>query len=229
MHKIMLVMALGLAHPAFALFGTENFALAKIIAGQVQEIAHLAEIVGASKDNIRALEQINSGINRVTNTINTLEEIERRAQGLDPRSARKVADLTRLIQELKRLRDDARGVMAIKIALTDETISQASVQSETAYLMGQEMIKVGGSLSQEAHSASPGRAAQITASANSNTMLSEGVQLQTLAHIAQLQTMSLELQKSQMERELQASNERERLYQERLARPSTPRPLARNP
>ena len=119
--------------------------------------------------------------------------------------------------------------LMIKIALTDETISQASVQSETAYLMGQEMIKVGGSLSQESHSASPGRAAQITAAANSSSMLSEGVQLQTLAHIAQLQTMSLELQKSQMEQDLQASDERQRLYQERLTRPSTPRPLARNP
>jgi hypothetical protein len=215
-------------HARASIFGEENIALSKLVLGQIQEISHLAEIVGASKDNLRALEQINSGINQVTNTINALEEIKRRAQGLDPKSARRASDLARLIQELKRLREDVRGVMIIRLALADESISQASVQSESAYLMGQEMIKVGSGLSQEAHVASPGRAAQISAAANSSAMLSEGVQLQTLAHIAQLQSMSLELQKSQMERDLQLSDERERLYKERLARPTTPRPLARN-
>ena len=212
-----------------SIFGEENIPLAKLVVGQLQEISHLAEIVGASKDNLRALEQINSGINRVSNTISAIEEIKRRAQGLNPKSSRELADLTILIREMKRLRDDVRGVMMIKIALSDQAISQSSAQSETAYLMGQEMIKVGSALNQEAHASSPGRSAQISAAANSGSMLSEGVQLQTLAHIAQIQTMQLELQKSQIERDMQSDSERQRIYLKELSRQTPRRSLARQP
>ena len=82
--------------------------------------------------------------------------------------------------------------------------------------MGQEMIAAGSDLAVESKTATPGRAAQITAASGAAQMLSQGVALQTLAHIAQLQAMQLELQKTQMERDQYALTARRAYFSGQL-------------
>jgi len=195
-----------------SIFGEENIALAKLVVGQIEEIKQLSDALGVAKDQVLILKKINEGIQRATTVILALEEIEKRAQGLDPRSVKRISDLSRLIEDLKGLNAETQKLLFLKTEVADEAIVQAGAQSETAYLMGQEMITTGSALASEAHSASPGRAAQISASGSANSMLSQGVQLQTLAQIAQLQAISLDLQKSQIAEGLKADAERENIY-----------------
>lgn len=195
-----------------SIFGEENIALTKLVVGQIEEIRQLTETLGVAKDQMEILRRINDGIYRATATISTIEEIVRRAKGLDPKSIRRISDLTILVYELKGLHSETQRLLILKTEIADEAIMQAGTQSETAYLMGQEMIRTGGTLSAEAQTASPGRAAQITASSSANSMLSDGVQLQTLAQIAQMQAISLDLQKSQVAETAKGESERGALY-----------------
>jgi hypothetical protein len=75
---------------------------------------------------------------------------------------------------------------------------------------------------QQSRTASPGRAAQITASAESSQMLSQGVMLQTMAQMTQLQAMNLELQKSEIERNLYSERNRRRVLGAELLRRNRP-------
>ena len=107
--------------------------------------------------------------------------------------------------------------MATKVQITDAAIAQSAVQSETSYLMGQEMVATGSVLSDESRTASPGRAAQISAAASSAQMLSQGVALQTLAHIVQLTALSVDLQKSRLEQEQGQKTQQNEYFNARLA------------
>ena len=206
------------ANPTRAsIFGEENIALTKLVVGQIEEIRQLTEALGVAKDQVETLRKINEGIYRATATIETIQEVTRRAKGLDPKSVRRISDLTSLIYELKGLRSETQRLLVLKTEIADEAIMQAGTQSETAYLMGQEMIQTGGSLATEAQSASPGRAAQISASSTANSMLSQGVQLQTLAQIAQMQAISLDLQKTQIAESAKAETERSGLYARQIS------------
>ena len=190
-----------------AAFGLEMAPLMKLVAGQVAEIERLTQQVGIAKDNHALLIELNQGIDKTVSQIQSVESILDRAQGMDPRAVRSISELNaymartrdakRAVEELMELRSDAASI----------AIQQSSLQSETAYLMGQEMMVTGANLSQDSRLASPGRAAQITAASSSAQMLAQGVQLQTLSQIAQLQAMQLELMRSQME---QQSLERKR-------------------
>jgi hypothetical protein len=214
---VLLASLLLFANPAHAIFGTELGPLLKLVAGQLEEIRQLTEAVGVAKDQVAILRQINDGIGRVTNTIHAIEEISRRAKGLDPKSVKRLADLTRVVQEVGEIRRQTQVLLLLKTQIADEAIMQAGLQSETAYLMGQEMIGTGGQLTREAALASPGRASQISAASGANSMLAQGVQLQTLAQIAQMQAVSLELQKSLIERDAQLERERTALFHQSLA------------
>ena len=185
-----------------SIFGEENLSLIKLVTGQVVELERLTEAVGVAKENREILLKINEGMNRVTNQINTLDEISRRSQNLNPNAIKRMSDLTDYLNELKYIKGTTEGVLSAKLALADQAIAQSALQSDTSYRMGQEMITTGSFLAKESKNASPGRAAQITASAESASMLSNGVLLQTLAQLTQLQTVSLELQKSQLEQNL---------------------------
>ena len=188
-----------------SVFGEELIPLTKLVAGQIVEIEKLAEVVGAAKQQRDLLLTLNDGINQVTHQIQAIESIVERAKDLDPKAIRSLSDLNHFLDEVKSLKKDTEEVIAFKLLLCDQAISETALQSDTAYKMGQEMIGVGGSLGAESQTASPGRAAQITAASSSAQMLAHGVELQTLAHIAELQALSLELQKSHFA--TQAENE----------------------
>ncbi|OFZ56272.1 MAG: hypothetical protein A2428_15535 [Bdellovibrionales bacterium RIFOXYC1_FULL_54_43] len=193
-----------------SIFGEENIALLKLVAGQITELERLSETIGVLEDQRNALLEINRGIDKALAQIDAVEEIIIRAQGLEPNSVRDISALNRQIEEMRLLAYRAEEVIQLKIALADLSISQAAIQSETSYKMGQEMIGTGSTLAAESRTASPGRAAQITAAAESSQMMAQGVQLQGMAHLIQLQAETLDLQKTllaQQNASIQAQNE----------------------
>lgn len=191
-----------------SIFGEENVPLYKLVLGQIIELERLAQAVGVAKETRDVLVEINRGIAQATDQISALEEIARRAKNLNPNAIKDISSLTDFINELKSINADTEEIVRAKLALTDEAIAQSAVQSNTAYVMGQEMIGIGSKLADESRSASPGRAAQISASAASSEMLSSGVMLQTMAQLTQLTALNLELKKTEMARDLELSQGR---------------------
>jgi hypothetical protein len=171
----------------------------KLVAGQITEIERLTQQLGVAKENQALLIELNRGIDKTVTQIQTLETVLERAQGLEPRAVRSVSELNQYLsraREAKRVVEDAIGLHTEAASIA---IQQSSLQGETAYQMGQEMLATGSVLTRESQFASPGRASQITAASQSAQMLAQGVQLQTLAQIAQLQAMQLDLMKTQLE------------------------------
>ncbi len=211
-----------------SIFGEENIALMKLVVGQIVELERLAEAVEISKDQTEILTKINDGIFKALDQIEAFEEILKRAQGLNPKNIKKISDLTALINEVKEIKNQVKTILSLKLAIADEAIAQASIQADTSYIMGQEMIKVGASLSQESKEASPGRASQISAASGSAQMMGQWVSLQILSHIAQLQAMHLELEKTKIENELSAEDERVRFLTKEIIAKSTKQNLVKN-
>ena len=200
-----------------SMFGEELVPLMKMVAGQIEEIHELSETVGLAEDQIKYLQDLNRGIERTVQQIQSLQDIVEHAQGLDPTGIRSIADLNDLLRKAKNTKGEIEDLLGMKLMVADQAIGQSAVQGDTAYKMGQEMIQVGAQLASESQSASPGRASQITAASGSAQMLAQGVELQTLAQIAQLQAVSLELQKSSMERDLISEKGRKAAFQHQLA------------
>lgn len=183
---------------AHAVGVTEVLDVLKLISNQATEIQKLTELVDASDRNIAIIKSLNQGIERTVAQIQSVESVYQRVQGLNPTGVKSLSELNHRLAETKALVRDSSQALLLKSQLIEASIGQASLQSETTYLMGQEMAKVGGELARESRSASPGRASQISASAASSQMLAQGVELQALAHLIQLQAQSLDLQKSLM-------------------------------
>lgn len=210
---LILVVLLFLSPNAKAsMFGEEIIPLAKLVAGQIVELEKLSQAVGIAKEERDALIKIYDGIDRTTRQIDTIQAVVERAQGLNPKPVQDLSDLNHFLDDSRALGEEAREAVSLKLLLTDQAIMQGAVQSNTAYKMGQEMIGTGSALAVESRTASPGRAEQITASAQSAQMLSSGVQLQTLAQIAQIQAMQLELQKAQLQKEVKAQDQRRQVF-----------------
>lgn len=199
-----------------SLLGEEMIPLVKLVAGQVLELERLAETVGVSKEQRDLLLQINQGIDQSTHQIDSIQTIVNRTHGLDPSSVRSLSEFNHYLEQTRALQAQTQEIVNLKLLMTDQAISQSAVQSETAYTMGQEMVGVGSQLAIESKTASPGRASQITASAQSAQMLSSGVALQTLAQIAQLQAMQLELQKVQIEKDSKNQSQRQGYFEKEL-------------
>lgn len=201
-----------------SLFGEETAVLIEIAANQATELSRLAENIGIAKEHRDLLIQVNEGINRTTQQIQSIEAIIKRAEGLDPTSVRNLSQLNEAIENLKLISGDTQELVAMKLELCDEAVNSASMQSDTAYKMGQEMEKVGAELAIESQTASPGRASQISASALSAQMLATGVELQTLSQISQLLALNLDLQKSQIQKEIQSERSRRVYFESALSR-----------
>ena len=182
------------------MFGEETIPLAQLVAGQITELERLAEPIEISRENRALLLEVNSGIERTTGQINSIETLLERSQRASPQSVSSLAEVRQYVDDMKSTRANAEEVVTLKLLLVDQAIDESALQSDTAYKMGQEMVGLGNELSAESKTASPGRAGQIAASAASAQTLASGVELQTLAHIAELQAMSLELQRSLLER-----------------------------
>ncbi len=193
--------------PAHSVGVTEVLDVLKLISNQATEIQKLTELVDASDRNIALIQNLNQGIERTVAQIQSIETVYSRVQGLDPTGVRSLSELNHRLAETKALVRDSSQTLLLKSQLIEASVGQASLQSETTYLMGQEMAKVGGELARESRSASPGRAAQISASAASSQMLAQGVELQALAHLIQLQAQSLDLQKSMMTQSVRAHSQ----------------------
>jgi len=202
---------------AFALFGEELAPLLQLVSGQVTEIERLTQTVGAAKDQVKLLQDLNEGIDRTISQIRSVEQIMQRAKGLDPSSVRSVSDLNDLLARAKQTRKQVDDLMVAKLMIADQAITQSALQSDTSYKMGQEMVGVGSQLAVESQSASPGRASQISAASGSAQMLAQGVQLQTLAQMVQLQALTLEFHKAQLQRELDADRARNAVFETSLS------------
>jgi hypothetical protein len=190
--------------------------LLQLVAGQITEIDRLTQTVGLAEENRKLLLDLNEGINKTVQQIQTLQAIIDRAQGLDPRQVKSLADLNDLLSRAKDTRQQIEELLGLKVAIANQAIAESALQSDTSYKMGQEMVSVGADLARESQRASPGRAAQISAAADSAQMLSQGVQLQTMSQMVQLQALSLEFQKSQVEKDLVGEKMRRELYQRQL-------------
>lgn len=217
-----LVLILGLlsAPSANAFLGTEIAPLLQLVSGQVQEIQRLTESVGVAKDQVELLRGLNEGIDRAVTQIQTLHQIVERAQGLDPTAVRSISDLNDLLLRANNTKGLIEEMLELRIGLADQAIARSALQTDTAYRMGQEMVLTGSQLALESQTASPGRASQISAAAGSAQMLSQGVQLQTLAQVAELQALLLEFHKTQLAEQLRA---------EKLRRAQVERELVRRP
>jgi len=213
---ILILLLLWSARSRASMFGEESVPLWKLVAGQVAELEHLAQVVNAAKEQRDFIMEINQGVQKATHQIETIQSIIERAKNLDPSSVKNLADLTARIEEMKGVLTDASEILELKLALCDQAIGQSAIQSETAYKMGQEMVGTGSTLAEESKDASPGRAQQISAAAASSQMLATGVELQTLAQLTQLQAMSLELQKSQLKRDGNAEQARRSFFMQSL-------------
>ena len=200
-----------------SLFGEENIPLMKLVVGQIVELERLGQAVQIAQNQQDLLAEIHAGVDRAVQQIEAIQEILTRAQGLNPGNVRRMSDLTAMINETKELKYRAEQILTTKMQITDSAIAQSGVQAETSYLMGQEMISTGAQLANESRAASPGRAAQISAAADSAQMLSDGVALQTLAHIAQLTALGVDLQKTRLERELLQKTQQDEYFEARLA------------
>ena len=187
-----------------SIFGEETVVLTKMLANQLVELERLAESVGVAKERRDMLINAYRGIERVTQQIEAVQIIIQRAQGLDPSSIQRISDLTFLINEAKDLRRSTLDLLGVKLDIAEQAIAQGSLQADTTYKMGQEMVGLGAKLAQESRAASPGRASQISAAAASSQMIGQGVLLQNVAQQTQLLAMTLELQKSRIAREIAA-------------------------
>lgn len=180
-----------------SMFGEETIPLMKLVAGQITEIERLSENLNIAKDQAKTLHDLNSGIERAVSTLESIQSILERAQGIDPSAVRSLADVNALLERAQSTQEEIRILIRTQIGLADQAIAGSALQSDTAYKMGQEMVATGAQLSNESQSASPGRAGQIAAAAVTSQMVAQGVELQTLSHLVQLQAMSLEFQKNQ--------------------------------
>ncbi|MBU6154135.1 MAG: hypothetical protein KGP28_07520 [Bdellovibrionales bacterium] len=203
MRKLTLLLAIAVAaRNAYGAFGMELGPLLKLVSGQVMELEKLAQISASTKDQTRVLRTLNEGIDKTVDQIETVQAIIDRAQGLDPSSIRSIRELNEYLGRVKDLKERVDQVMRVRLRAADLAIAQGSLQGDTAYRMGQEMIGTGSQLAQDSRQASPGRAAQITASSSSAQMMAKGVELQTMAQMVQLQAMLLDLEKAQVEKEM---------------------------
>ncbi len=192
--------------------------LLQLVAGQVSELERLAEQVGIARDQQDLLFKIHEGIGKTVQQIQAIEALVERAQGLDPREVRSLADLNHLLQRAGETKVAVETIIVAKLALADSAVERSALQSDTSYRMGQEMIVAGGDLARESAVASPGRATQISAAADSAQMLGQGVQLQMLSQLIQLMAMTVEFQKEQISRELRAERSRRESYRKGLMR-----------
>ncbi len=209
-----------------SMFGEETGVLIESLSVQIQQLNNLADEVGIGKDQIEILTKINEGVSQTTRQIQALDAIIERAQGVDPTSIKSLSDINKRIDDLKFLSNEIQELVIYKMVLCDEAVEESSIQSQTTYKMGQEMVGVGAQLAQESQTASPGRAQQITASASAAQMLAMGVELQTLSQMSQVLALSLDLQKTQMEKDLKMERMRKAYFKQALVhssrRPSLP-------
>jgi hypothetical protein len=208
--------SLSFSSVANAMLGTELAPLFQLVAGQVQELQKLSEHIGLAKDQQKLLQEMNQGIDKAVSQIQALETLITRAQGLEPKEVRSLADLNELIVSGRSTQSLLGDLLQLKISIAEQAIEKGALQSDTTYRMGQEMIATGSQLAQESETASPGRAAQITAASSSAQMLSQGVELQTLSQMVQLQAMQLELQRSAFDRELREERMRNEVLRQGL-------------
>ena len=221
MKKYILLLLLPLSASA-SMFGEENIALLKLVTGQLAEIEQLAKTVGIAEENRQLLLHLNEGIERASFQINAIGEIIERSKHLDPSSIKSISKLNAYLQESESLHRSVSQIINAKLALIDVAIGQSAIQSETSYTMGQEMVKTGAFLSQEAAHASPGRAAQISASANSVKLVSDGVLLQSISHLTELTSMQLTLERDRMLRDSRSERSRQNFMLDRLSQGGKP-------
>lgn len=201
---------------SWAFLGTELGPLLQLVSGQVAEIERLTETVGLAKDQAQYLRELNEGVEQTVFQIESIQSIIDRAQGMDPTAVRSVSDLNDLLSRAKQSKMQIEELLEAKVLIANQAIKSSAVQSDTSYRMGQEMVSTGAHLAHESKSASPGRAAQISAASGSAQMLAQGVELQTLAQIVQLQALTLEFQKTQVEREIRNEGTRRAFYEKQL-------------
>ncbi len=205
---------------AQAFLGTELGPLLQLVSGQITEIEKLSETVNAAQDQTRILRELNDGIDRSMTQLRNIQTIVERVQGVDPSAVRSLSDLNELLVRAHQTKESIEDMMETKVTLADQAIASGALQGDTAYRMGQEMVVTGSQLSAESQTASPGRATQIAACANSAQMLATGVELQTMAQLVQLQAMTLEFHKSQVQLDIQTSRIRRAAYEQQLSAPS---------
>ena len=218
MHLRSLTLFLGILIPAHAqaFLGTELGPLLQLVAGQVREIEQLTEQVGIARDQMKAIKELNDGIERTVTQIRTLREVLERVQGLNPKSVRSLADLNDLMVRAKGSQKMLEDLLVLKVDVAEQAIGRTALQADTAYRMGQEMAVTGSQLARESETASPGRATQISAAAQSAQMLSQGVQLQTLAQVAELQALLVEFHKAQIQKQVEEERSRRSLMERQL-------------
>ena len=189
---------------SLAFFGAEEIQLAQMITNQLTELKTLTELVGVSSQQTQVLLEINSGVEQTIRTLKTLESLVKRAEGVSTKPIQNLSELNSAITEAKMIKEELITILNLKLSLIDQSVEEAAIQSDTSNRMGQEMIKLGNYYSNEVQSASPGRAAQLSAANLTHHTLSLGVMMQTLAQIAQIQAMQLDLMKNTASREINA-------------------------
>ncbi|MCM0604478.1 MAG: hypothetical protein KA715_00135 [Xanthomonadaceae bacterium] len=205
---------------SFAFFGAEEIQLAQMITNQLTELKTLTELVGVSSQQTQVLLEINSGVEKTIQTLRTLESLVKRAEGVSTKPIQNLSELNSAISEAKMIKEELITILNLKLSLIDQSVAEAAIQSDTSNRMGQEMIKLGNYYSGEVQSASPGRAAQLSAANLTHHTLSLGVMMQTLAQIAQIQAMQLDLMKNAASRDINAQVSQRTILSRQLSQTS---------
>jgi len=221
MRKVALLLGWSVAEmlqpiPAHAVLGSEMLPLLQLVSGQIEELGYLASQLSIAEAQLQTLTELNHGINQVVHQIESIEAVVERSKGLDPTAVRSLSQLNSLVSRARDVQATVSEMILIRAQITDQAIAQSSSQADTAYKMGQEMTLSGAKLADESRSASPGRAAQISASAASAQMLSQGVELQTLSQMVQLQALSLDYQRAQSEEPQTLRRGQQKTFEESL-------------
>lgn len=222
MRSSLSLLILLLTCPAEAFFFAEIAPLLQLVTGQVTEIEKLTETIGISREQTQILRELNEGVDKAVTQIQNLQSLIERAQGLDPTAVKSLSDLNDLLRRANNVKETIDEMTEARLGLAEQAISSSALQGDTAYKMGQEMVVAGSQLAVESQTASPGRANQITAAADSAQMLAQGVELQTLAQMVQLQALTLEFQRNEVARDLESSRQRKSLFEYELSQ-SEPR------
>jgi len=168
------------------LFGGDVAVLVQILANAFQQLAQLQKILGAGRDTIALMEDINRGVNDSLNVLRTISPYT------DPGIYK---DWTRVQDALRALTQVYGSVVTSREATiqrdTDQNVAEAVTLNNQIYKYADQVDVIGEQIKQYSHAVSPGGAAKLTAQ-------SLGIMLNVMNQSLRTQATGLKLQAQAM-------------------------------
>ncbi|MGZ6311244.1 MAG: hypothetical protein ACXWOH_11460 [Bdellovibrionota bacterium] len=170
------------------IWGGDVAVLVQILANAYQQLTQLQSILGAGKDTLGIIRDINRGINDSLNLLGTI------APNAGPGvygGLAKSDDALRALQQLYGIAVPSSQEAPMQ-STTDQTVAEAIAQNNSIYTYTNTIDPIGESIKSSSHSTSPGGAAKLTAE-------SLGVMLNVMNESLRAQATGLKLQAQSLE------------------------------